>query len=95
MSSTLTSMLAAHADDAPAIGASEKSWLTYGALRSLSHEVRTSLRTNGIGAKDRVAIVLPNGAAMASAFITIAQAATTAPLNPNYREANLPFIWRI
>ena len=61
MSSTLTSMLAAHADDAPAIGASEKSWLTYGALRSLSHEVRTSLRTNGIGAKDRVAIVLPNG----------------------------------
>ena len=91
MSSTLTSMLAAHADDAPAIGASEKSWLTYGALRSLSHEVRTSLRTNGIGAKDRVAIVLPNGAAMASAFITVAQAATTAPLNPNYREDEFAF----
>ena len=91
MSSTLTSMLAAHADDAPAIGASEKSWLTYGALRSLSQEVRTSLRANGIGAKDRVAIVLPNGAAMASAFITIAQAATTAPLNPNYREDEFAF----
>lgn len=91
MSSTLTSMLAAHAEDAPAIGASEKSWLTYGALRSLSQEVRTSLRANGIGAKDRVAIVLPNGAAMASAFITIAQAATTAPLNPNYREDEFAF----
>jgi len=84
-------MLAAHAEDAPAIGASEKSWLTYGALRSLSQEVRTSLRANGIGAKDRVAIVLPNGAAMASAFITIAQAATTAPLNPNYREDEFAF----
>jgi acyl-CoA synthetase (AMP-forming)/AMP-acid ligase II len=91
MSSTLTSMLAAHAEDAPAIGASEKSWLTYGALRSLSQEVRTSLRANGIGAKDRVAIVLPNGAAMASAFITIAQATTTAPLNPNYREDEFAF----
>ncbi|MGA0280280.1 MAG: acyl--CoA ligase [Paracoccaceae bacterium] len=91
MSSTLTSMLAAHAEDAPAIGASEKSWLTYGALRSLSQEVRTSLRANGIGAKDRVAIVLPNGAAMASAFITVAQAATTAPLNPNYREDEFAF----
>ncbi len=91
MSSTLTSMLAAHAEDAPAIGASEKSLLTYGALRSLSQEVRTSLRANGIGAKDRVAIVLPNGAAMASAFITIAQAATTAPLNPNYREDEFAF----
>ncbi len=91
MSSTLTSMLAAHAEDTPAIGASEKSWLTYGALRSLSQEVRTSLRANGIGAKDRVAIVLPNGAAMASAFITIAQAATTAPLNPNYREDEFAF----
>ncbi|MEK9977922.1 MAG: acyl--CoA ligase [Paracoccaceae bacterium] len=73
------------------MGASEKSWLTYGALRSLSQEVRTSLRANGIGAKDRVAIVLPNGAAMASAFITIAQAATTAPLNPNYREDEFTF----
>ncbi len=91
MSSTLTSMLAAHADDANAIGASEKIWLTYGALRQLSVEVRNSLRANGIGVRDRVAIVLPNGAAMASAFITIAQAAITAPLNPNYTEDEFVF----
>ena len=91
MSSTLTSMLAAHADYANAIGASEKIWLTYGALRQLSVEVRNSLRANGIGVRDRVAIVLPNGAAMASAFITIAQAAITAPLNPNYTEDEFVF----
>ena len=91
MSSTLTSMLATHADDANAIGASEKIWLTFGALRQLSVEVCNSLRANGIGARDRIAIVLPNGDAMASAFITIAQAATTAPLNPNYREDEFAF----
>ena len=39
----------------------------------------------GIGAGDRVAIVLPNGPEMATAFVTIAQAAVTAPLNPAYR----------
>ncbi len=33
----------------------------------------------GIDASDRVAIVLPNGPEMASAFVTVAQAATTAP----------------
>ena len=74
MSLTLTSMLAKHPDDANAVGALEKIWLNYGALRQLSVEVRSSLRANGISAKDRVAIVLPNGDAMASAFITIAQA---------------------
>ena len=45
----------------------------------------------GIGAQDRVAIVLANGSDMASAFVTIAQAATTAPLNPSYREDEFAF----
>ena len=48
----------------------------------------------GIGAADRVAIVLPNGPEMATAFVTIAQAAVTAPLNPAYRtEGVSPSIW--
>ena len=53
--------------------------------------VRQSLRQFGIGAQDRVAIVLANGSDMASAFVTIAQAATTAPLNPSYREDEFAF----
>jgi acyl-CoA synthetase (AMP-forming)/AMP-acid ligase II len=38
-----------------------------------------------------VAIVLPNGPEMAAAFVTIAQVATTAPLNPAYREEEYDF----
>ena len=38
-----------------------------------------------------MAIVLDNGPEMACAFITIAQAATTAPLNPAYREEEYAF----
>ncbi len=45
----------------------------------------------GIDASDRVAIVLPNGPEMASAFVTVAQAATTAPLNPAYRQEEYAF----
>jgi acyl-CoA synthetase (AMP-forming)/AMP-acid ligase II len=38
-----------------------------------------------------VVIVLPNGPEMATAFFTLAQAATTAPHNPAYREDEYEF----
>jgi acyl-CoA synthetase (AMP-forming)/AMP-acid ligase II len=44
-----------------------------------------------IGATERVAIVLPNGPEMAVAFVTVAQSATTAPLNPAYKEDEFAF----
>lgn len=91
MVQTLKSIIAQHPDTALAIGADQKEWLTYGGLRDLSNSVRTELLTAGIGPQDRVAIVLPNGANMATAFITIAQSATTAPLNPGYREEEYTF----
>ncbi|MGY3437608.1 MULTISPECIES: acyl--CoA ligase [unclassified Marinovum] len=91
MITTLTELLAPHPDAAPAIGAPDRAWMSYGALRKLSTDVAAQLRAAGIGAQDRVAIVLPNGAAMASAFVTVAQAATTAPLNPSYREEEYTF----
>src|SRR5262249_17402637 len=43
-----------------------------------------SLRSLGIGRKDRVAIVLPNGPEMALAILAVAANATCAPLNPAY-----------
>ncbi len=88
---TLKSLLAAHPEAAPAVGASEKDWLTYGGLRDLAQETQTALRGFGIAAQDRVAIVLPNGAGMACAFLAVAQGATTAPLNPGYREDEFAF----
>ena len=88
---SLSSMLAAHSAENYAFGAPGKSWMSYTELRNLSKDIFISLREGGVGAADRVAIVLENGAAMATAFVTIAQAAATAPLNPNYREDEFSF----
>jgi acyl-CoA synthetase (AMP-forming)/AMP-acid ligase II len=49
------------------------------------------LHVLGIGRNDRVAIVLPNGPEMATAFLSVAACATTAPLNPAYRAEELDF----
>ncbi|WP_372840352.1 acyl--CoA ligase [Phaeovulum sp.] len=91
MTATIAALLADQDASAPAIGAPGRDWLDYGGLRRLSAEVATDLRRFGIGAGDRVAIVLPNGPEMAAAFVTIAQAATTAPLNPAYQLAEYQF----
>ncbi|REJ63903.1 MAG: AMP-dependent synthetase, partial [Proteobacteria bacterium] len=91
MKTTLHDLIDQHPDHAIAIGEPGREWLTYAGLRSMAISVRQSLRQFGIGAQDRVAIVLANGSDMASAFVTIAQAATTAPLNPSYREDEFVF----
>ena len=43
----------------------------------------------GLAPGDRVAIVLPNGPAMALSFLAAATSATAAPLNPRYRDEEL------
>lgn len=91
MATNVKALLEGHDADSLAIGAPGRGWMTYGRLRDLSADVSASLRGFGIGPSDRVAIVLPNGPEMASAFVTIAQAATTAPLNPAYREDEYKF----
>jgi len=85
MSDTLAHLLAPHSDVSPAIGAPERPWLDHGGLRALTDRTLAALHAAGIGRGDRVAIVLPNGPEMAAAFVTVAQGATTAPLNPAYR----------
>lgn len=91
MTHTLAALLAEHDAAALAIGAPGRDWLSYGALRALAQDVAVQLRGFGIGADDRVAIVLPNGPEMATAFVTIAQAAVTAPLNPAYQQEEYAF----
>ncbi|SDI27784.1 acyl--CoA ligase [Lutimaribacter saemankumensis] len=91
MSRTVSALIANHPAEAPAIGAPDRDWLSYGALRDLSADVASTLHGLGIGRGDRVAIVLPNGPEMATAFFTVAQVATTAPLNPAYREEEYEF----
>ncbi len=91
MHTTISDLIAEHDGAALAIGAPERDWMTYAGLRTLSDNVRNALHGFGIGRGDRVAIVLPNGPEMATAFITVAQVAVTAPLNPNYREDEYAF----
>ncbi|MGA1027286.1 MAG: AMP-binding protein, partial [Lutimaribacter sp.] len=68
MTDTISALIATHPAEAPAIGAPGRPWLSYGALRSLTSEIAHSLHGLGIGRGDRVAIVLPNGPEMATAF---------------------------
>ncbi|HMK89252.1 MAG TPA: acyl--CoA ligase [Methylocystis sp.] len=81
---TLDGLFASAPGDAIALGAPGATPLTYQGLRDLAKETVAALNSLGVGRGDRVAIVLPNGPEMAAAFITIAQGATAAPLNPAY-----------
>jgi acyl-CoA synthetase (AMP-forming)/AMP-acid ligase II len=88
---TLSSLISHHPKDAPAIGAPGRPWLSYGGLGDLARKVATALHDCNIGRGDRVAIVLPNGPEMATAFVTVMQSAVTAPLNPSYRQDEYEF----
>jgi len=74
-----------------ALSAPNRPDLTYQGLFNLTERSIVSLTNLGIGRNDRVAIVLENGPEMASAFVSIATVATTAPLNPNYRREEYRF----
>ncbi|MDH5748247.1 MAG: AMP-binding protein, partial [Rhodospirillales bacterium] len=74
-----------------AISAPDRPDLSHAGLRDLAERTVKSLNEVGIGRGDRISIVLPNGPEMATAFITIATCATTAPLNPSYREDEYKF----
>jgi acyl-CoA synthetase (AMP-forming)/AMP-acid ligase II len=89
--STLTELLSRGADAHDAIRAPGAEPLSFGALRRLVQSSLVRLNSFGIGAGDRVAIVLPTGPDMATAFLTIAAGATAAPLNPAYRADEFHF----
>jgi acyl-CoA synthetase (AMP-forming)/AMP-acid ligase II len=88
---TLKELLASGRDNAPATETHEAPPLTYASLRALIAETVRSLSAFGIGRGDRVAIVLPNGPEMATAFLSVASGAASAPLNPAYRAEEFEF----
>src|SRR5262245_19862634 len=89
--STIPALLAAGADNAPALNSPGGVPLSYAALRALVAETTSALNGRGIGANDRVGIVLDNGPEMAAAFLSVGSAATAAPLNPGYRAEEFEF----
>ncbi|MBV8455545.1 MAG: AMP-binding protein [Acetobacteraceae bacterium] len=89
--STVSDLLARVSGGQHAVGAPGRAWMTHAALRDHVCNTVAYLNGMGIGRNDRVAIVLPNGPEMASAFIAIAAGATTAPLNPAYKTEEFEF----
>ena len=84
-------LLVQGAESDVALGAPGRSDMTYGALRQHCARIRRQLAARDIGPGDRVAIVLPNGPEMASAFFAVASGLSAAPLNPAYKESEYAF----
>jgi len=77
--------------DASAIVAPARMPLTYARLWAHIDAVGVHLSALGLGRGDRIALALPNGPEMATAFLAIAAVATCAPLNPAYRADEFDF----
>ncbi len=89
--STIQELLAAGRGEDIAFVAGGVPPLTYDGLRAHVERTVAGLNRLGIGRNDRVALVLPNGAEMATAFVAVAAGATAAPLNPGYRADEFEF----
>lgn len=89
--STIHVLLQSGNDNSISISGIDRPGLSYAELRDLVTRTAKSLNGLGIGRNDRVAIVLPNGPEMATAFVAIASCATTAPLNPAYTQEEYDF----
>ena len=87
----LISERASQSPDSLALGAPGRPFLTYQGLENHIRQTVERLNALGIGRNDPVAIVLPNGPEMASAFVSIASGATSAPLNPAYQTPEYEF----
>lgn len=85
MTDSIDEILGRGRDEAPAILAVDRPALTYRGLRRQVDRTIAALHRCGIGRGDPVALVLPNGPEMATAFVALAASAIAAPLNPAYR----------
>ena len=88
---TISELLAPLDGGASALGSPGRPDLTFDGLRDQIAKTGEQLNGFGLGREDGIAIVLPNGAEMAAAFLGVANAATAAPLNPGYRADEFEF----
>ena len=77
--------------EAIAIVAPGRRPLTYRQLLFQVDQTLESFKSNGITCRDRIAVVLPAGPDLATAFLAISSLATSIPLNPAYRENEFDF----
>ncbi|NJO33877.1 MAG: AMP-binding protein [Rhodospirillales bacterium] len=90
-SSTLSNLLLSHGTELPVIGAPARNDMTREQLVRLMRRVGGALRGIGVGQRDTVVIVMPNGPEMAALFPAVACWAVAAPLNTTYREDEFDF----
>ena len=88
---SIPALLDANASDHTALDAPGRRPISYEQLRNQALNTVRALNRFGVGRNDRVGLVLPNGPEAASAFVSVACAATCAPLNPAYRQEELEF----
>ncbi|HKP24771.1 MAG TPA: acyl--CoA ligase [Dongiaceae bacterium] len=88
---TVAALLCAGDPAASAIGAPDRRTMTRGELSRLVEQAGGALRAFGIRQNHAVAMVMPNGPEMATAFLAVASWATAAPLNPAYRTDEFDF----
>ncbi len=91
---TVRQMIDSHGSTRPsayAVLSSDGETMTYATLAEFVQGVVADLRSWGIPRNARVAMVLPNGPEMATAFLAVSAAATIAPLNPSYGVEELEF----
>ena len=77
--------------DAPAILAPGRMPLSFAGVWEQTQAMARALQSRGISNSTRVAIVLPNGPEMATAFLGTAACAACAPLNPGYQASEFRF----
>ena len=88
---TIRSIIDAGNAEAIALSAPNRSALSYNGLRNHCNQIGKQLASQGLSNSDRVAIVLPNGPEMASAFLAVASYMSAAPLNPSYKQSEYAF----
>jgi acyl-CoA synthetase (AMP-forming)/AMP-acid ligase II len=81
------------APEAVAIASPGRSPLCFGGLKYHITSLAVTLNAEGVGRNSRVALVLPNGPEMATAFLAVASCATCAPLNPEYTAEQFEFFF--
>ncbi len=75
----------------PALLSEDGTAIDHGSLRREVDRLASQLRAAGLGANDRIALVLPNGPEMGLVLLAAMSVGCAAPLNPKYREDEFRF----
>jgi acyl-CoA synthetase (AMP-forming)/AMP-acid ligase II len=88
---TLLEQLAATAPDGIALEAPDRAPLDHAGLVAQVRVIGAGLAGAGVRPGDRVALLLPDGPELITAFLGVASHVASAPLNPAYRRPELEF----